>query len=97
MARSHGRTGRPWLRARARCLAQGLPCCLCGHPIDYALPYRDPYTGRVNRWSATAHHDPPLAQGGRPYDIKPAHLKCNLDYGDGTTPTTAPPRTSRTW
>lgn len=56
MARSHGRTGRPWLGARARIIAQKHPCWICGHPIDYTLPYRDPYTGRINRWSVAIDH-----------------------------------------
>lgn len=31
MPRSKGRTGRPWRRARATCLATSTVCWLCGH------------------------------------------------------------------
>lgn len=86
MPRSKGRTGRPWVRARTRCLtraaAVGQSCYLCGRSIDYTLPYRDPVTGRVNVWSASAHHPIPLVHGGDPYDVVPAHLKCNRDAAD---------------
>lgn len=99
--RSRGRTGRPWVRARQRCLATGAPCCLCGRPIDYGLPYRDPVTGRVNVWSASAHHVAALARGGDPYDILPAHLKCNRDAGVRDVPLVGPGGaqliTSREW
>lgn len=80
--RSPGRTGRPWRRARERCLATGKPCYICGGPIDYSLPYRDPLTRKVNLWSASAHHVQALVHGGDPYDIEPAHLKCNRDIAD---------------
>lgn len=99
MPRSHGRTGRPWLRARARIIAQQRPCWICGHPIDYTLPYRNPLTGRINRWSVTIDHLTPLSLGGAPTDpanLAAAHLACNARRGDGTTPIPAPV-TSRTW
>ena len=32
------RKNRAWLRA------QGLPCALCGKPIDYSLPGGDPWS-----------------------------------------------------
>jgi len=99
MVRSKGRTGRPWLRARARIIAQGLPCWICGHPIDYTLPYRNPLTGRINRWSVTIDHLTPLSMGGPARDLNnlaAAHLHCNLRRGDGTTPAPAPV-TSRAW
>lgn len=27
-------------RLRASCFARGLPCAICGQPIDYTIPYR---------------------------------------------------------
>lgn len=77
-------------KARAIMLAhaaeQGLPCYRCGGRIDYALPYKDPATGKVNRAAATADHIARvvfggLADEGNPANLAPAHQRCNSSDG----------------
>jgi len=70
MARSKGRTGRPWRRAREALRAKRLPCHICGQSIDYSLPSHEPR-------SFVADHVDPLAYGGDVYGIAPAHRECN--------------------
>jgi len=67
----------------------GLPCWLCGKPIDYTLSMPDPM-------SFSADHVAPVALGGDNLgDLKPAHYGCNSSRG------TKDPRgqlpTSRNW
>jgi 5-methylcytosine-specific restriction endonuclease McrA len=81
MPRSKGRHGRPFRRIRAQILAQGKPCWICRQPIDLTIPWRDPYTGAANPWSATIDHLQPLARGGDPLDptnLAAAHRRCNI-------------------
>jgi 5-methylcytosine-specific restriction endonuclease McrA len=79
-------------------------CWLCGHPIDLALPYRDPHTGKVNTASWSLDHVIPIAAGGPPTDrtnCRAAHYGCNSQRnGSGlhrTNTTTTPLTTSRDW
>lgn len=74
MSRSKGRTGRPWRRKREELRAKGLPCHICGQPIDYSLPASSPRC-------FVADHVNPLAYGGDVYDIAPAHRECNGKRG----------------
>ena len=70
------RKNRAWLRS------QGLPCALCGKPIDYALPGGDP-------WSFEVDHVTPCAKGGALFDranLQPAHRICNELKSDKTGP-----------
>jgi len=64
----------------------GLPCSICGKPIDYDLPYKDPYTGKVNKASFTIDHVKPLSKhpelASDPGNLKPAHWICNKRKGD---------------
>ena len=63
---------RRWLKA------QGLPCHLCGRPIDYDLPARDP-------WAFEVDEIRPVSLGGDPYDpanVAPAHRICNQRRGN---------------
>lgn len=82
---------RAWLRS------QGLPCHICGQPIDYGLPAGDPMSFEVDEIV-------PVSRGGDPLDrsnVAPAHRICNQRKGnrmpgDGERPR-APIRTSRDW
>lgn len=74
MARSKGRTGRPWQRLRAQVIAESTHCGRCGQPLRPEL-----------RWphlmSSTAGHIVPLCEGGHPTDranLQAEHLDCNL-------------------
>lgn len=63
---------RAWLRA------QGLPCHICGRPIDYDLPAGDP-------WSFEVDEIVPVSRGGSPIDranVAPAHRICNERRGN---------------
>lgn len=64
------------LRARVR--AMGLPCALCGRPIDYDLPAGDP-------WSYELDEIVPVSLGGSeldPDNVQPAHRICNQRKGN---------------
>ena len=80
-------------------------CWLCLHPIDLALSYRDPRTGRVNPMSWSLDHVVPINKGGPELDrrnARAAHFGCNSARGDRAptrTTTSARPSlvTSRDW
>ena len=62
----------------------GRPGKPCGQPIDWDLPYRDPYTGQVNVWSKSVDHEVELQDGGAILDLDntwSAHLRCNASKG----------------
>lgn len=64
---------------RKRVKALGLPCALCGKPIDYSLPAGHPMSYELDEIV-------PVSKGGSPYDIdnvQPAHRCCNQAKGDG--------------
>ncbi|MBM4517705.1 HNH endonuclease [Rhodococcus hoagii] len=85
------RTGnRRYRTNRARTLEGEPVCCLCGQPIDTALPPSDPM-------SASAHHVVPYARGGTDdlANLRPAHLDCNKRQGDRVDPVID--RKSRAW
>lgn len=63
---------RAWLRS------QGLPCHLCGRPIDYSLPPGHPMSFEVDEIV-------PVSKGGSPYDrgnVAAAHRICNERRGN---------------
>lgn len=65
-------------KLRARIKAQGLPCALCGGPIDYSLPAGDPMSYEVDEII-------PVSLGGDPLDIdncQPVHRICNQRKGN---------------
>lgn len=78
----------------------GLPCALCGQPIDYSLPPGHPMSYELDEIV-------PVSKGGDPYDpdnVQPAHRVCNQRKGNRTTralgASQRPPgrlRTSREW
>lgn len=78
---SRGRRGRPYERAKAECFANETHCRRCGNPVDMTLPYRDPYTGKVNRMSKSFGHLEELDAGGSPYVGRLEHLSCNTSAG----------------
>lgn len=47
-----GQTSRYYRQARkhfrAQCAQNNRPCWLCGQPIDYTIPWKDPHTGHIN-------------------------------------------------
>lgn len=80
--------------------ARGLPCGICGQPIDYSLGYiTDPLTGKrrmhpmafvideiipVSRWREGGYRSPEACA----LDIsnqRPAHYICNARRGNGTS------------
>lgn len=68
------RNVRAWLKD------QGLPCHLCGQPIDYTLPARHPLSFEVDEIV-------PVSKGGSPIDranVAPAHRICNQRRGNKT-------------
>ncbi len=88
---------------RNRVRSMGLPCAICGKPIDYTLRTPDP-------WSYELDEIVPVSKGGSPIDIcnvQPVHRACNLKKGnrvwgvvrkdDGTTSQPDPDRCSREW
>lgn len=82
---------------RRRVAAQGLPCHLCGEPIDYSLTtWRDPRDGRVKRHPMSFELDElvPVSKGGDPLDpsnVAPAHRICNQRRGNREPQRPQPP------
>lgn len=75
--RSNG-ARRTALRKRVKSL--GLPCALCGKPINYALPAGHPMSYELDEIV-------PVSKGGDPLDfdnVQPAHRCCNQAKGDGS-------------
>lgn len=104
MARTseRGRSGRRWQRLKADVYARRRPCCRCGQPIDYGLPYRDPDTGTVNPDSKSVDHYPhPLSTHPHlaedPANLAAAHLRCNTSAGTSTDDTTDLGTPSEEW
>ena len=65
---------------RARVLAEGGPCGLCGRPVDTSLPAGHPASPEVD-------HDIPVSRGGALYDRANAviiHRVCNNWKSDRT-------------
>lgn len=76
-----GRSGRPFRRLKDRVYATETHCRKCGGLVDKTLPYRDPYTGKVNVWSKSLGHVDELDAGGHPYRGHLEHLHCNSSAG----------------
>lgn len=75
--RSNG-SARTKLREAVR--AEGLPCGICGMPIDYSLPAGDPMCYELDEIV-------PVSKGGSPYEranVQPAHRICNQRKGNRT-------------
>lgn len=68
-------------RLRARVASLGLPCALCGKPIDYSLPPGHPMGYELDEIV-------PVSLGGSPTDpsnVQPAHRVCNERKGAGAS------------
>jgi 5-methylcytosine-specific restriction endonuclease McrA len=57
----------------------GWMCQICGHPIDPAVTYRDPETGKCNPGYLHIDHIYPLSKGGdHTYaNAQASHAVCN--------------------
>lgn len=77
-------------KVKQRWRALGLPCAICGKPIDYSLTtVVDMRTGKVRPHPMRFVVDEivPVSRGGSPYSMdntRPAHYVCNARRGDGT-------------
>ena len=66
----------------------GLPCALCGQPIDYTLTtWIDPKDGRRKRHPLSYELDEivPISRGGShvdPDNVQPTHRICNQRRGN---------------
>ena len=68
---------------RRRIASLGLPCHLCGQPIDYSLPAGDPYAFELDELIPLAYFsdvDKPSA-AINPNNVAPAHRICNEKRG----------------
>ena len=98
MSDSRYRNGYARRKLRAWLKAQGLPCHLCGLPIDYSLPAGHPMSYEVDEIV-------PVSKGGSPIDrnnVAPAHRICNQrrgnkDIGHKLRPHELPNPTSCDW
>lgn len=88
----HGRDGHRVREARRRQRSKGLPCYLCGQPIDYSAGPDDPLAFNLE-------HVIPLSVAPElaldPSNHRSAHRRCNRAKGAG--PAVVPTRTSRAW
>lgn len=80
---------------RNRVKAMGLPCALCGRPIDYTLPAGHPMSYELDEIV-------PVSLGGDPLDkdnVQPTHRICNQKKGNklGTAAKMNLFPTSRKW
>lgn len=72
---------RSWLRS------QGLPCAICGQPIDYTLPSGHPLSFEVDevrpvsRWREFGYPSAKAAALDRG-NVQPAHRICNQRKGN---------------
>ena len=68
-------------KAKAECYRIETHCRKCGREVDKSLPYKDPQTGRVNRWAKSFGHATELDAGGHPYRGHLEHVHCNSSAG----------------
>lgn len=69
-----------------------LPCWICGHTIDYNLPWKHPMSYTYDHIQAVANGGAMRGQG------RPAHRSCNSRRGAAReTTTVSKPITTREW
>lgn len=73
-----GRSGGTWRKLWATQRAKGMPCWLCGQPVDLALPKTDERSFSVDHYYPLVTH-PHLAED--PANLRSAHLACNRQRG----------------
>lgn len=78
MGKSAGRSGSRWRRLKAEQRAKGLPCWLCGQPIDYTLPPEHKDSFSVDHEKTWSSH-PELRED--PANLRSSHLHCNKQRG----------------
>jgi hypothetical protein len=79
-----GRSTAVYRRYRAQVLADPMEtrCIICGGWVDKTIPYRDPFTGKVNLMSPSLEHTKALIEGGGLLQSgRMSHLGCNLKSG----------------
>ena len=65
-------------KLRKQVAAEGMPCHICGRPINYSLPPGDPMSFELDEII-------PVSRGGDPLDrgnVAPAHRICNQKRGN---------------
>lgn len=69
---------------KARIGAQGLPCALCGRPIDYSLPQGHPWCYELDHKIPLSKIAPHLRERAAldPENAQPAHRWCNRQKSD---------------
>lgn len=78
MQRSHGRTGRPWLRLCAVVYAEETHCWLCKRWVNPALASPHPMSRSVDHLVMLSHDGPPRDRG----NVRLAHRRCNTVRGN---------------
>jgi 5-methylcytosine-specific restriction endonuclease McrA len=98
MPRSKGRTGRPYLRARKKCLEKSQICAYCGEAIDLSITDRkDPMYPTVNHKKPVSLIDPAGPDAwllNNVANLEPMHMGCNSKLGNKVKPEL---RLSRDW
>ncbi len=101
MGKHAGRSTRRWRLLKQEVYLRRAPCCRCGQPINYALPYLNERTGLPDPAGRSVDHYPhPLSThphlAEEPTNVAAAHLGCNMSAGDRTATATLG-ITSRRW
>lgn len=97
MARSKGRTGRPYRRMRERVLRASQICAWCGEAIDMTLKWPDPKSASVDHIIPVSQLPPNSPLLTSPKNGRPMHLGCNSSRGKGDRPEAPEHPTSRNW
>lgn len=92
LVRAAGRTGRQWRQLVDELRSLRLPCWICGHPIDYSLPFNHKRSFTVDH-RVPLHVAPWLAEV--PSNLAAAHRDCNSRKSNSVT--LEPVATSRHW
>ncbi len=71
-------------RLRARVASMGLPCHICGRPIDYSLPAGDPMSFELDELVPVSRLPPEARRAAAcdPANVAPAHRICNERRGN---------------